>query len=288
MASKSDLVSIGDVLGAVDFWKPNTLEEEVAKFKGRNDLYKDADGILRCKKCHEPRVFYLAEAKRWLPCACKCCGKESQDDFQERIAQLKAESGIEGRNAKADFDDCEITVENEEVFNSCLRFAMNWDKVKKSGMGMYLYGDKDTGKTFLACCIANMLLDAGVQVLFTTVDDLLSKIREAFARRASEMEVIEKYTSADLVIFDDLGTERYSSKASEGISFAQEKFFQIINARYTKEKSTIFTSNYSLNDLVRKQGLLAKTVDRISEMSTRKFQVRGEHHRQRKVGEIPF
>ena len=200
MASKSDLVSIGDVLGAVDFWKPNTLEEEVAKFKGRNDLYKDADGILRCKKCHEPRVFYLEEAKRWLPCACKCCGKESQDDFQERIAQLKAESGIEGRNAKADFDDCEITAENEEVFNSCLRFAMNWKQVKQNGMGMYLYGDKDTGKTFLACCIANMLLDAG-KLRFTR-DDLLD-LRPFQARQliSSQLQPALDAYHGELVIY---------------------------------------------------------------------------------------
>lgn len=287
MARESDLVSIGDVLGAADFWKPNTLEEEVAKFKGRNDLYKDAEGILRCKKCHEPRVFFLAEAKRWLPCACKCCGKESKDDFQERVAQLKAESGIEGRNAKADFDDCEITVENEEVFNSCLRFAMNWKQVKKNGMGMYLYGDKDTGKTFLACCIANMLLDAGVRVIFATADSLLTELSEDYQKKADKTLMYDKFCAADLLIVDGLGSRQLDGKAYGAQGYAQDRLQQLIDERHTLEMSTIFTSQYTLQDLVNR-GFRSSTVDRISEMSTRKFQVRGEHHRQRKVGEIPF
>lgn len=281
----SELMPLSAIIGEAirGFWKPNTKEEEVAKFKGHKDLYLDGEGILRCKKCHEPRIFYLREAKRWLPCACRCCGKEDHDDFVERVAELKAKSGLEGRNLKADFDKFEVSAENNAIFQACLRFAMNWKKVEKQGVGFYLYGEKDTGKTYLVCCVANMLLNAGVQVLFTTVDDLLSKIRESYARRSSEYDVIELYTSAELVIFDDLGTERYSSRSSEGISFAQEKFFQIINTRYTREKPTIFTSNYTLDDLVRKQGLLSKTVDRIGAMATRKFLMKGKPHRLQRI-----
>ena len=44
-------------------------------------------------------------------------------------------------------------------------------------------------------------------------------------------------------------------------------------------KPTIFTSNYSLQELVQDRGLLDKTVDRILEMSTAILKVEGRSNR---------
>ena len=44
--------------------------------------------------------------------------------------------------------------------------------------------------------------------------------------------------------------------------------FDIINERYNQGKPTIFSSNYSLNELVNLRGISEKTVDRISGMTS--------------------
>lgn len=285
----SDLTAIGDVIDEAmrGFWKPNTKEEEAAKFRGRKDVYTDANGIVRCRKCGEPKMFLLAEANRWLPCACSCSGEQTEEDFTARVSELRAESGIEGRYMKADFERFEQTEANKAAFESCLRYAMRFEKVKKRGMGIYLHGPSGTGKTYLATCIGNMLLSAGVQVLFVNVNTILSEIRYAYSQRGSELPIVRKYTDADFVILDDIGTEKYNSR-TEAMSFAQDKLFQIINGRYIRQKPTVFTSNYTLEQLVDERGMLVKTVDRIAEMSTRKFELKGKPHRLERMESVPF
>lgn len=277
----SEPVLIGDLIDEAlsGFWKPNTKEEEAEKFKGRKDVYTDIGGIVRCRKCNVPRMFYLAEAQRWLPCACRCAGQEDEEDFASKVAELRRESGIIGRYEKATFDRAERTESNDAVFESCMRYAVHWDKIRGKGMGIYLHGASGTGKTYLAACIGNFLLEAGIQVLFVNVNSILSEIRYSYSQRGSELPIVRKYTNAELVIFDDIGTEKYNAK-SEALSFAQDKLFQIIDGRYVRQNPTIFTSNYTLEQLVNERGILVKTVDRISEMSTRKFEMRGRPRRQ--------
>lgn len=277
MERQSEPVLIGEMFGS--FWQPNTKEKESAKFTGRKDVYTGRDGIVRCRKCNAPKMFYLAEAGRWLPCKCAC---EERDpaEISAGIAENRAASGIVGRYAAATFDNAEEDAADRAVLDSCMRYAVHWDSVKAKGMGIYLHGPSGTGKTYIAACIGNFLLDAGVRVVFVNVNAILSEIRYSYSQRGSELPIVRRYTDADLVIFDDIGTEKYSAR-SEALSFAQDKLFQIIDGRYVRQKPTIFTSNYTLEQLVNERGILVKTVDRISEMSTRKFEMRGQPRRQR-------
>lgn len=286
----SDLIAIGEIIDSEEnsFWSSNTKEEEASKFSGK-DTYTDSQGIVRCKRCRSPRMCFLEEAGRWVPCACKCSSTKTDEDKPMIVEALKANSGLEGRYKEADFDLCEVTAENQSVFESCLRFAINFQQVSMNGYGMYLYGASGVGKTYFSACIANLLLNAGVKVLFANVNTILSEIRYSYSQRGCEKQIIDRYISADLVIFDDIGTEKYSAK-SEALSFAQDKFFQIIDGRYVRKKSTIFTSNYTLQQLTDERGILSKTVDRMDEMSTRKFEVKGKQHRQKSISseDCPF
>lgn len=281
----SDLTPIGEILGDGEFWEPNEKADYAAKMMKRTDSYTDGNGIVRCRACREPLMFYLAEAKRWLPCACAC--KADDGEREENIEELKRQSGIEGRYKAADFEKFDVTKENEGVFQSCLRYAVNYGQIRQRGLGMYLYGASGAGKTYLAACVANMLLNAGKQVVFANVNAILSEIRYAYSQRGSERPIIERYVTSDLAIFDDIGTEKYT-KASEAVSFAQDKFFQIIDGRYIRQKPTIFTSNYSLQQLVEERGIMLKTVERITEMSTRKFELKGKSRRLERIGNVPF
>ena len=60
-------------------------------------------------------------------------------------------------------------------------------------------------------------------------------------------------------------------------------------ARYNEMLPTIFTSNYSLGDLVTECGVAARTVDRIAEMSSAVLKITGKSRRlDKKGGELPF
>ena len=46
-------------------------------------------------------------------------------------------------------------------------YVENWKEAYKSNIGLLLFGDVGTGKSFFAGCIANALLDQDVPVLMT-------------------------------------------------------------------------------------------------------------------------
>lgn len=286
MERQGELTAIGDILGAGGFWRPNTKEEEAAKFRGHTDIETGADGIVRCKRCGQPRMFYLSEAKRWLPCTCRCAGRESDEDFEARVQRLKRDSGIEGRNARADFDEFEVTEATNAALHSAVKYAGAWQQVKARGQGIYFYGAKDTGKTYIACCIANMLLAAAVQVVFATADTMLTEFAAAYQKRPNEADPFTRYKHAELLIVDALGSRAMDMKAYGSQGYAQDRLQQLIDERHTLEKPTIFTSQYTLQGLV-ERGFRSSTVDRIAEMTPRRFEMKGRPHRQA-VQELSF
>lgn len=283
MQRKSDLQLLGS--GLDNFWKPNDKAEYAKKILQQPNTYLDGYGVVRCRTCHQPRMFYLEEAKRWMPCTCDC--KEDKDVRLDKIDENKRFSGLEGIYRKADFDSYQVIPANEKAFNSCLRYALNFEKISRSGLGLYLYGESTDEKELLAACIANFLLDAGIQVFFVSVEQILSEIKEAFTKKISAQVIINKYACAELVILINLGMKKYS-KVGEAAAFVQDNLYQIIDGRYIRQKPTIFTSSYTIEKLVEERGIMRNTVDRIAQMSTRKFELIGKSHRLERAENIPF
>ena len=77
--------------------------------------------------------------------------------------------------------------------------------------GMIITGASGIGKTHLAAAIANKLVEDGKIVLMGRLTTLLDKIKETFVDSTkSENELIELYSNVEMIIIDDLGTERIS------------------------------------------------------------------------------
>ena len=262
-------------------------KEELAQALYKNGCKLNADGVAVCRKCNTPKMWYYDYTDSWLPIACK---HELDEDKREKddtaIERYRANSGIEGRLADASFNNFGITNGNREAYSRSLQYAANIEKIMPKGYGVYYYGKSGVGKTYIAACLGNMLLDMGIEVKFAKVSDILTDIKEAYSQRGNEAAVLNEYIFADVAILDDIGSEDYTAKRGAAVSFAQEKLFQIIDGRYSRKKPTIFTSNYSLEELITKRGILRKTVERIMEMSTRKFEITGESFRITKQTEI--
>ena len=77
---------------------------------------------------------------------------------------------------------------------------------------LIIMGKSDTGKTHLAAGIANKLIENDKIVLMERLTNLLDRIRETYENNTkSENELIEIYSNADMLIIDDLGTEKISN-----------------------------------------------------------------------------
>lgn len=269
-----------------DLMEANMLN--LAKTEIQEDEYKK-DDIIYCKNCNTPRMT-VVEAfgeKRAVRCICQC-QKEKRDreaeiekevEKQMRFAKLQEASLLGERYRHVTFENCVIG-ENESfdiAFNRCKKYCENSNEILKKGFGIYLWGDKGTGKTHLTGCMANNLIKQYKQVLYTNFFEISKSIRSTFKGNGNEADIINKIANVDFLFIDDLGTEKVTKDGED--NWLQEKIFEIINKRYNNMKPTIFTSNYSLQELVQDRGMLDKTVDRILELSTAIIKIEGKSNR---------
>jgi len=101
---------------------------------------------------------------------------------------------------------------------------------------LFLVGNNGCGKTHLALAITKVCLERGLAVLFAVVPDLLDLLRATVDSNAQEQFDARflKLLEADVLILDDLGTQRSSP-------WANEKLFQLLNHRYNTRTPTVIT-----------------------------------------------
>ena len=131
--------------------------------------YQGVDGLLYCRNCHTP---VQCRVKLWgrdkiVPCRCRCqqeamAEKKRQDELVERqrkIRQLKATGIQEKHLLKWNF----AVAEDNKDIQMAKRYVEQWKKVKAENLGLLLWGDVGTGKSFVAACIANALMEQTVE-----------------------------------------------------------------------------------------------------------------------------
>lgn len=137
-------------------------------------------------------------------------------------------------------------------------YAKNFPDVLKAGTSMIFCGSPGTGKTHLACAVANHITAQGYEPLFISIIKAVRRVKETYRRdsKVTEQQVIDHFVSFDLLILDEVGVQ-FGSKAEEII------VFEIINTRYEKMKPTLIISNLPPGGMAKYLG--PRVVDRMKE-----------------------
>lgn len=253
--------------------------KEFATYLGK--IAKDFGGEIRenqvfCKICGV-KISRIGFNGYPIKCLCKCetdamAAEEERRKAAEnmrRIEKLKSLSLLGEKYKNITFAGSKTGVNQsfDKAFSRCFKYAEIHTEILKSGNGIYLYGNKGVGKTHLTACIANALLSKCVPVLFTNLFEISKAVKATFKRDSirTEQGLIEEFAGVSFLFFDDLGTEIFTK--GENDTWLQGLLFDLINKRYNNNKPTVFSSNYDLNELVTKRGIMDKTVDRIREMT---------------------
>ena len=214
----------------------------------REDEYLGEDGLIYCSKCRTVRQKRIAVAGKTIEPRCMCACQTAAYEQREQERKHREFLDRVEKNRSVGLTDPVLrrhTFENDLGYNPqqmdmAKRFVQHWDEFKKDSMGLLLWGPVGTGKSFIAGCIANALLDKGVPVMMTNFARLLNRLTDMYA--GDRNAYIDSFKRYPLMIIDDLGIERNSE-------YAREQVFSIIDSRYRSQLPMIVTTNLSLKKL---------------------------------------
>lgn len=248
----------------------NIAKNQIALHPPQEGDYRADDGYLYCGKCHTRKEFEieLKGIKRCkVPVMCKC-EKEKQEKEKElerkreqmkRIASLKRNSLMDDKLKSCSFASVTVTENNKRQVKVCKRYAETFKEMLAKNQGLLMYGDVGTGKTHLACCVGNYLMENLTTVFATSLIKILQKAK-SFKSEDDEAEFIARMNRADLLILDDLGAERSTD-------YALEVVYNVIDSRYRVGKPMIVTTNLTLAEMQETQDLRYRRIyDRIFEV----------------------
>jgi len=173
---------------------------------------------------------------------------KERNERREKAERLFNESKMGARFKSRTFKNFKVDSQNAKAFEAVKRYSDNFRKHADQGFGFMLSGSYGTGKTHLVAALATDLINKGIPVIFGTMISLLGKIRQTYGegwRREDELEILETYSTVDLLIIDDLGKEKVSE-------WSLEKLFSIVNTRYENNLPIVITSNYDIETLIDK------------------------------------
>ncbi len=216
--------------------------------------------------------FNLCDGTGWIienidgTDTCRECSCVKAKRKQEKIDRLFQTAKIPRRYRSKTLDNF-IVERQPKAHRSAVRYVDRFTELRNENKnGLCLVGPTGTGKSHIAFAVLNALLEKSVSAVAGVVPDLLDSLRPKSGndRQAEAEQRLELLKSADLVLLDDLGSEK-------GSDWSVERLYLIINARYIEQLPTIITTNLPLEKLIMdKKGnpVLAweRIVSRIREM----------------------
>ena len=193
-----------------------------------------------------------------------------KQDEADKIMRLRS-AGISSqkfRDASFAADDGK----NPKPMDTLRRYVEKWEDMQRENIGLLLYGDVGTGKSYGAACIANRLIEQFIPVCMINLSTVLNSM--GGFQSEEKNAYIADLMQYPLLILDDFGMERQTE-------YALEQVFNVIDARYRSGKPLIITTNLSLTELNNPKDLEHKRIyDRIKVLCPVNFGCNGRRAEQ--------
>jgi DNA replication protein DnaC len=235
-------------------------------FREIAELFQKHPEIFHCEACGKVTdpIAFKRESLTWIrPHVCDDCEKKERQMKMERQSRYFAKFiqqnmdkilevvGISGRLLSGSYEGLPST-----IVETCKRAVMGKH-------GLYFYGEVGTGKSCLAVAVLKDVMQttkyspemqrdlmrdiAEFRKLYCLVPvaKLLGDMRASYGNKDFQaVEIlIEKYSTLQVLILDDIGMEKPSA-------WVREKLNTIVDYRNNRELKTLYTSNKSTEKLM--------------------------------------
>lgn len=223
------------------------------------------DGLLFCGVCHTPKQTRksMCGSVITVHCLCKCAtAARDEENFarRQREAQDRAQRARETGVFSQEFRNATFAAA-DGVDSGPLRvvknYAENWEIFYRENTGLLLYGGVGTGKSFAAACLANHLIDRGINAIMFNFSEFLNILGDT--RKDDRLDIFDRVAKCPLFILDDFGAERNTP-------YSLEQLFNLIDTRVRSGRPLVITTNLGHSELKAPTDLAHKRIfDRILE-----------------------
>lgn len=172
--------------------------------------------------------------------------REAQAERSRQVHALLSAAGIPARFADRTFAGYSAKEQGQKIaLGVCRAYAEAWPEKRASGGSLVLSGGPGTGKTHLACAIANEVMHEHLaSAAFGSVATMLRHIKDTYRKDAerSEQDAINDLLRPDLLVLDEVGVQ-------VGSEHEKLLMFEVLNSRYQELRPTILISNLNAADL---------------------------------------
>ena len=182
----------------------------------------------------EPAAL-CTRCSRWEDPSCNC------HKLGQRCTLFNA-AMIPALYTNARLQPLEIANEPSASLRRTVKAVQQWARREPPPVqGLLLSGPNGVGKTFLMAALARSLtLERSISCLFVDFGHLLLRLKATFNGQGLESELFESLQEPQVLIIDDVGSNRVSS-------WSREVFQTIIAARYNACGWTFVTTNLHIS-----------------------------------------
>ena len=134
-------------------------------FTYNKEIHYEKDGHIYCKTCNEridkEPIPFLDNRLMIMRVACKC-DRNRQEQEKQREKHIEQDrlrqNCFISKNQKAyTFENADEHTD-KEIIKKAKNYVKHFEEMQKDNIGLLLYGNIGSGKTYIACSIANAII----------------------------------------------------------------------------------------------------------------------------------